>query len=363
MDTGDPYAVLGVPRDATPDQVKQAYEQKLNAAAKTGALDLMQRIDAAYEVLRNPHRRRMFDETGTTAPIPRIPWHAAPTTPGRNWTPREVVPRRQSRRSGAGALALVAAIAIVPVAWKAGVVPRGTRNAAAALRGDVGAVAVSTGAAPSPHAVAHPHRLLPMSQAPAGAGGFALIDTHGARWDPCRPIHYVLSGAEPWPGANRLLTEAVGEVSRLTGLAFTYDGATPEQPDVHRLSFQRQQYGDRWAPVLVAWTNSAAVPDLAGRVAGVAGPHAALVHAQSRLVSGTVFYDATDLSMLEANPRTQWEVPVILRHELGHLVGLNHVQDATSLMFPSARSSGQHFNPGDLRGLAYAGSGTCFTVG
>ena len=46
-------------------------------------------------------------------------------------------------------------------------------------------------------------------------------------------------------------------------------------------------------------------------------------------------------------------------HELGHLVGLAHVDAPAQLMYPQGHIAS--FAPGDLRGLAAAGSGPCST--
>ncbi|MDP9497989.1 MAG: M10 family metallopeptidase domain-containing protein [Actinomycetota bacterium] len=46
-----------------------------------------------------------------------------------------------------------------------------------------------------------------------------------------------------------------------------------------------------------------------------------------------------------------------LLHELGHLVGLAHVEDPGQLMHPQGRIAA--YGAGDLRGLAAAGSGPC----
>jgi DnaJ-class molecular chaperone len=81
--TGDPYSVLGVGRSAAPDVIKAAYESKINGAAKAGALPLMQQIDAAYEILRDPQRRRHFDATGDTTALPRISGAALAPPPPR----------------------------------------------------------------------------------------------------------------------------------------------------------------------------------------------------------------------------------------------------------------------------------------
>ena len=49
----------------------------------------------------------------------------------------------------------------------------------------------------------------------------------------------------------------------------------------------------------------------------------------------------------------------IVLHELGHLIGLAHVDDEQQLMFPEARREVPDFAAGDLTGLAALGSGAC----
>ena len=80
-DTLDPYTVLGVSRSATPAEITHAYRQKLRAqhpdtrspqeaAARVGD-EQLQRLLAAYAILRDSARRAAFDRTArTTAPRP-----------------------------------------------------------------------------------------------------------------------------------------------------------------------------------------------------------------------------------------------------------------------------------------------------
>jgi hypothetical protein len=46
-------------------------------------------------------------------------------------------------------------------------------------------------------------------------------------------------------------------------------------------------------------------------------------------------------------------------HELGHLVGLGHVNDSRQLMHAANKSGVTEFAAGDLTGLAVLGNGPC----
>ena len=73
--------------------------------------------------------------------------------------------------------------------------------------------------------------------------------------EPCAPIHYVVNTSLAPPGSIADVHEAVRRVSGATGIAFEYDGLTDEEPSIYRESFQPDRYGDRWAPVLIAWAD------------------------------------------------------------------------------------------------------------
>ena len=63
----DPYAVLGVPRDATRDAIRQAHRELSSYYASGHAGDdaeqRLQDVNAAYEVLSSPSRRRSYDQS------------------------------------------------------------------------------------------------------------------------------------------------------------------------------------------------------------------------------------------------------------------------------------------------------------
>lgn len=63
------YDVLGVAKDATPDQIKKAYRSKAQAShpdREGGSEAAFKAVKTAYEVLSDPARRAQYDTHGTT---------------------------------------------------------------------------------------------------------------------------------------------------------------------------------------------------------------------------------------------------------------------------------------------------------
>lgn len=210
-----------------------------------------------------------------------------------------------------------------------------------------------------------PQRVLAAPAAVAGSGGFTVLNTHGGHpvaWDPCQPIHFVVRAAGEPPGGRLLLDQAMNEISKETGLFFMDDGATGEVPSATRNPYQPDRYGKEWAPVLIAWSAPAEYAGLAGDVVGLGGP-IAVGGKNARNVSGEVIFDAPDITRVEATPNGATFAYDIMLHELGHLVGLGHIDDPTQIMNPVSLRPLPGYGAGDLRGLAELGEGRCFTVG
>jgi len=178
-------------------------------------------------------------------------------------------------------------------------------------------------------------------------------------WSPCRPIHYVVRPDHaPLTGA-RMIADAFSRLATVTGFTFVNDGTTTEAPRTDRDPYQKSRYGDRWAPVLVTWSTADEVPDFGVDIAGEAG--AQRVRSTSGdwvYVTGAVALDATKLGSY-VKKYGEPEARAVILHELGHLMGLAHVNDASEVMYPRGRLGITEYQPGDLAGLNLLASGPC----
>ncbi|GAA1744082.1 matrixin family metalloprotease [Aeromicrobium alkaliterrae] len=166
-------------------------------------------------------------------------------------------------------------------------------------------------------------------------------------YDPCETIRVVVNEDRAPDDADDVLDDALEQVTDLTGLAFDVVGTTDEDP----LSDEIRD-GDDWRPVQITWTDVDTVPELEGDVAGLGGSTWIEEDGHRRFVTGDVVLDAEDLEVLGSQITT-----MVLLHELGHLVGLAHVDSTDELMHPS--SGGPEWGPGDLVGLEALGQGRC----
>ncbi len=200
-------------------------------------------------------------------------------------------------------------------------------------------------------------RFLPPVDA-GSSGPYAFLNTQRGSdrpvgFNPCRQISYVVNPASAPDGWQRHVEQAITEVSARTGLEFVDEGTTDDRDFSTRI-----RDGGSPEPVIIAWADEDEVGDLADDVAGVGGPTMVSLGQLRAYVSGSVVLDtdATD-RFAEDRDGDAFQVALLL-HELGHLVGLDHVDDATELMYADAITR-PDYGPGDRAGLAQLGAIPC----
>ncbi|MET3366840.1 UNVERIFIED_CONTAM: hypothetical protein ABIE34_000061 [Jeotgalibacillus campisalis] len=178
-------------------------------------------------------------------------------------------------------------------------------------------------------------------------------------YSPCRPLHYVVNDASAPIGSDALLTAALANVSAASGIQFIRDGTTDELPVDRREPYQPSKYGDRWAPLLISWTTPVEAPALADNVIGTGGSTMySLNKGPKSYITGSLELDTPQVTELLASPGGADYVLAVMQHELGHVMGLDHVDDPIQLMYPEIGAP-DGLAAGDLNGLYLLSSAPC----
>ena len=180
------------------------------------------------------------------------------------------------------------------------------------------------------------------------------------RYNPCAPVHYTINPALAPKTAISDVHTAFEITGGATGIDFVFDGTTTEAPSLERISYRPSSYGRRWAPILIAFTNGA--PSLDGNTEvdgkhtiGQAGSSYEVNDAGAAVfVTGTAVFDA-GARLTPGFGKQTWGQLIL--HELGHVVGLGHVENPESVMNDTIDVSHSAWGPGDRAGLWELGDG------
>ena len=167
---------------------------------------------------------------------------------------------------------------------------------------------------------------------------------------PCAPIHYVVSTQHAPDDFEQVVHGAIGLMSEASGYTFAYDGPTTDR------DFDAHLVPGRAGPVLIGFAGSGEVPGLAGDVAGRAAsvPAGDGVHYST----GAIMLDAGYYAGVDDLDQRR----AVVLHELGHVLGLHHVEDDGELMARDG-SGRTDFGPGDLAGLRALHEASCPKAG
>lgn len=232
-------------------------------------------------------------------------------------------------------------------------------RALAAALAPVAIVAATTVAAPQAASGATASYRLAYASLPNGS-------TPVLRWNPCQTAITWKVNLASVPTASRatVLSEtksAVARVSKATRITFAYKGTTSEVPQPGSAAKQS-------AEIIIAWTTPAKTRySLVGATAGQGGFSYAWA---SRWVNGRTTYTYAaqrgfvvldtpqSFAQLSGGFGTGLRRSNLVLHELGHVMGLQHVSDTRQQMYPTLRTTSPYaYATGDLAGLARVGRG------
>ena len=194
--------------------------------------------------------------------------------------------------------------------------------------------------------------------APAAATSYAfstVLDGRPVRWDPCTPIRWTSNTSRGPAGGLAVLLEAVARIAQLTGTTWQYVGPSSAVPASGYLPGTSQP---QYPPVLLGWTDGASSDLLAGQPRNVLGMTRTAWFGIQRadgskiaaIRTAAVALDRTDTLPL----RGRGSLKALVLHELGHVMGLAHVEDRNQLMATVLPASAD-LQAGDLAGLSRLG--------
>ncbi len=201
-----------------------------------------------------------------------------------------------------------------------------------------------------------------------GRGQFAFLGRSADgpyRWDPCEPITYQVNLTHAPPGALDDVREAIRRVSEATGIRFVNGGTTTRTADMQLGRAFRGRTSDepRYYPLLIDWVPHERFVYLADtrRAFAFGMPYRGQGSEARVYVSGLVAIDAGE--DLEPGFGNRFSQGVVLMHELGHVMGLDHVASPFEIMWSPDVSDSPlpdpfqtRWGPGDLQGLRLLGA-------
>lgn len=230
---------------------------------------------------------------------------------------------------------------------------------------DPAELAAGSGATPSSSAAptTAPSPAPTSSPRPQPDGSFKFLERVGGapvRWDPCERITYAVNTRGVTSPVRADLKEALRRVTRATGIEFESAGTTKE---TFFRAYLRMRYDGviRKAALILIWVDHDDYGAILRRLRdprpsiAFAKTMAGLYTNQDQYFGGIVVVDAD--ATVGRGFGNRYAHGSVLLHELGHIIGLDHVKDPDQLMY-----SGHHthvrlrgFGPGDLVGLRRLG--------
>lgn len=140
-----------------------------------------------------------------------------------------------------------------------------------------------------------------------------------------------------------------------SGLDLVDAGTTTERPIAGRPLRTPARYGAGFTPLLVSFASASELPFGSPTASGwgQAVPVTDPATGKRQFVSGQVVL-RPDAGWTQGTTSVN-PLSLMLRHELGHVLGLGHVSATNEIMGTGGNGSARTWGPGDLRGLQAIG--------
>lgn len=278
-------------------------------------------------------------------------------TPGRHGDRRR---RRRALRSLSRIAAgtFLSVVALAPVAWERfpafGLVFTPETNPTPPKSPADPDQQVDDGGVPSVGTVISPDAEYPTSTDP----GFRYFASFGDRppiVSTCSPFPFVIRRDSGPPKGGELVVGGLQRIANATGISFEFKGFTDK---IYSFNESRTAWpwdDDRQA-LWIGWAFDSEVPDLGPRsdsepyAVGVGGPITVERGDGEEIVGGGVVLRADEALAVTFGSGSNFGN--VLLHELGHAMGLDHVELESEIMFPViTEGTPADFAAGDLAGL------------
>jgi hypothetical protein len=173
-----------------------------------------------------------------------------------------------------------------------------------------------------------------------------LLGNAPVRWNPCVAIPYSVNLGGYDASFRQVITEAVERLEAATGLPLVPVGDTTYMPT----STNGAQFPGATSAMVIALGDELQTDQVPGNVVG-----RTVITYFTTIGRATVVIDMGDIG--SSAPWSGTGLGPVLMHELGHAVGLDHVNDPSQLMNPFTSPNGpKTYSAGDLTGLWQLGA-------
>lgn len=171
---------------------------------------------------------------------------------------------------------------------------------------------------------------LPFRHGGSGVRHHAHGATQTVTWRDCEPISVVLGDRNLDPAKEALLRESLAVLASASGLSFKIVGTTGEVPQIDWALSGPKMPGSSYPPVYVGWVHRDETNILRDeKVLGSAVANPAVKNSVRQLVTGAVVFNDSLYRSLDASNGPGETQRNLVLHELGHLLGLGHVEHAS----------------------------------